>query len=96
MNKHLKSLVDKPICEITFDDIIELQIALKHYIELEHKLRKNATREKAKMLDKFIKENYIPKKAWRDIRYVFEYNERLAHEYKEYLDKLPQGNKGNK
>lgn len=39
MKKHIKDLVNKPVCEITFDDIIDLQLALKRLIELEKSLR---------------------------------------------------------
>ena len=40
MNKQIKKLANKPVCKITFDDIIDLQLALKRLIELEKSLRK--------------------------------------------------------
>lgn len=81
MNKQIKKLANKSVCKITFDDIIDLQLALKRLIELEKSLRKNATREKAKMLDKYIKKYFIPQKCWRDVHYVIESNEKRASMY---------------
>ena len=34
MNEHLKELSTKPVCQVTFDDVIDLQIASKKVIEL--------------------------------------------------------------
>jgi len=93
MKKYIKDLVNKPVCEITFDDIIDLQLALKRLIELEKSLRKNATREKAKMLDKYIKKFYIPQKCWRDVHYVIESNEKWASMYRDLLKDMPQSNR---
>lgn len=92
MKKQIKDLTNKPVCEITFDDIIELQLALKRFIELEKSLRKNATREKAKMLNKYIKKFYIPEKRRRDVRYVIESNEKFACMYRDLLKDTPQSN----
>ena len=92
MKKYVKDLVDKPICQITFDDIIDLQLALKRLIDLEKSLRKNATREKAKMLNKYIKKFYIPEKRWRDVHYVIESNEKWASMYRDLLKDAPQSN----
>lgn len=44
MKKYIKDLANKPVCEITFDDIIELQLALERFIKLEKSLRKYATK----------------------------------------------------
>lgn len=90
MKKRIKDLANKPVCEITFDDIIDLQSELERLIELERRLRKNATREKAKMLDKYIKRFYIPEKRWRDVHYVIESNERWASMYRDSLKDGPQ------
>ena len=34
MNEHLKELATKPVCQVTFDDVIDLQIASQRLIEL--------------------------------------------------------------
>ncbi len=90
MRKYTKDLVNKPVCEITFDDIIELQLALQRLIVLEKSLRKNATREKAKMLNKYIKKYYIPEKCWRNVHYTIDFNERCATMYWDLLKDVPQ------
>lgn len=91
MNKYVKTLVDKPVCQITFDDIIELQGALQDFIKLENKLRKNATREKAKLLEKYMRKYYIPKKSWKDVHYCLDFDIKQAKLYREYLETLPTG-----
>lgn len=91
ISKYAKTLVVKKVCEITFDDIIELQAELKHYIELEKELRKNATRDKAKMLDKYIKKFHIPKKSWRDVHYSLDFAIGRSKMFEKYLEDLPQG-----
>lgn len=90
MKKYVKELVNKPVCQVTFDDIIDLQLALKKFIELEKSLRKNATREKAKMLDKYIKKYFIPKKRWRGVHYIIESNEMWASMYRDEIKDCPQ------
>lgn len=69
-----------------------IETALKRLIELEKSLRKNATREKAKMLDKYIKRFFIPEKCWRDVHYVIESNEKWASMYRDLLKDAPQSN----
>ena len=87
--EHIENDLDKTYIISSFEII---EYALKKFNELEKSLRKNATREKAKMLDKYIKKFCIPEKRWRDVHYVIESNERWASMYRDLLKDTPQSN----
>lgn len=87
-----KEVIKHCDCQYCNEALYIVGTALKRLIELEKSLRKNATREKAKMLDKYIKKFFIPEKRWRDVHYIFDSNEKWACMYRDLLKDSPQSN----
>lgn len=84
-------LLNKAPSEINTRDIIDMQILLLDSFNLRESLRKNSTRQKAKMLDGYIRRYYIPKKYWRNVAHIIDHNEDFADKYWKEIKDLPQG-----